>query len=266
MTAALATRVCASTGLTLVRSTRQCVLRVAREKRGPLHPRQQDRLRPASNHDAWKRWGRWDVPGHRTIYAADTRAGAYHEVLATYSQRRAEENREDLSEYVDGVEGDGWDEVTQEWRERSFMEPFTVSQGWRDERRIYELTLPANGYFVDMSAPETLATVATAMESSLTVLGVDVVDLSLATSLRRDVTTAIAEWVHGLVLDDGGLAHGIRYASRHGHGNCWAVWLREVDSGEPLAKEPTKRISTSDIKLDDQDLQRVFGLLGLRGF
>lgn len=266
MTATLGTRVCTGTGLSLVPASARRAFRVARNSRGPLDPRPQEATRPASNPDAWKRWNRWDVPGHRTIYAADSAACSYHEILATFERQGSAGVAEDLSRFVDGVYDDGWDEVTEEWQSRGHMAPFFLPQSWRDDRRMYQLDLPADGWFIDFTAPESFASVGRRIGHELGLLGLSTVDLSTVTSMRRDVTCAIAEWTHGLVLDDGSFPHGIRYASRHGQGACWAVWLRELDDGLTLSAEKTKEAGSADIDLADPDLQRVCSLLGIRPF
>ncbi|MDQ0093596.1 hypothetical protein [Paeniglutamicibacter psychrophenolicus] len=45
------------------------------------------------------------------------------------------------------------------------------------------------------------------------------------------MTTRIAQWLRGVVLDNGTELAGIRFRSRVGNGICWAYWMRRTDLG-----------------------------------
>lgn len=55
------------------------------------------------------------------------------------------------------------------------------------------------------------------------------------------MSVLVAEAVHGSVLEDGSLPHGISYRSKHGANHkCWAIWLRRIDDGHDIGVEVTK--------------------------
>ncbi|MCU1634657.1 MAG: hypothetical protein JWM61_3309 [Micrococcaceae bacterium] len=250
-------QVCASSGLELRAAVGAQGWRISQAKYGPLNPGRRDSNRPGANPDGWKSWQRWDVPGHRTIYVAEQKVTAFAEVLSCFKLKLGDIGPADLSQYVDDLEGDGWDEVTAEWQQRNFMAPGQLPASWRQDRLMYLITLPYSGWFIAATTAESMAATAKAIGSRLALLGVSEMDLSLLTSGRRDVTCEIAEWIHGYVLGDGSYAHGIEFPSRHDGSACWAVWLRGLDDGQDLASEPTQSDDGTSIDLHDAALQTV---------
>lgn len=263
-----ATTVCARTGLHLVRSAGQTVWRVALETHGPLNPLRRPRTRPAGNFDEWKTWHRWDVPGHRTVYAATSTETAYSESLSWFRRRLSEETGPfDLSKYIDGVDTpeEAWAQVEAEWQNDNHIIPGLLPQAWRDDRRIYRLALPEDdGYFVNICHPESMAAIGQAMAAELSLLGVDHLDLSVLTGRNRELTCSVAEWIHGQILDDGRGPHGLMFPSRHGTGYAYGIWLRQVDEGKPMSTEPTAVLQSREIQREDPDLCRVLKRFGLR--
>jgi hypothetical protein len=267
VTARRATRVCRKTGLQLVRPPSQTVWRLARGKYGPLNPQHRPSRRPSANPDEWKLWHRWDVPGHRTVYAGDSRQTAYSEVLAWFRRKLSEDAQYfDLAPYLDPEypDEDFWETIEREFDERGHWHPGYLPRGWRDDRTCYELALPMDGFFVDVAHAESMEAAARGIRSELQVLDVEEVDLPLLTGDRREVTCAVAAWVHGLVLDDGSLPQGIRYPSRLGAGENWAVWLRRIDDGHPVDSEPTKMVGSAPVELHDPDFLAVLKRYGLK--
>jgi hypothetical protein len=143
---------------------------------------------------------------------------------------------------------------------------YTLPASWRDERMMYKLTVPSSGWYVDITTLQSSTTLEKVLGSQLLLLGVGEIDLSLLSGGRREVTCEISEWVHAKRLDDGSLAHGIVYPSRHGGERCWATWLRRIDDGLDPGTEATKTDSGSEIRRDDQDFAFVLRRFGLKSF
>jgi hypothetical protein len=192
-----------------------------------------------------RHWGRYDVAGHSTIYVASTPEGAYAESLA--SQRIPNTLKTvRLSDVFDDAESSDSpdtliDAIHKEWQHLfGGMTPGKIVFGWRDARLEYPMTLPQDGWVVDIEASSSLAVINANIRSKLGDLGVDHLTAGDLRGEDRPVTTAIAGWVHAQVLDDGSLPHGIVYGSKHGTDyKCWAIWLRLVDDGKDATSEPT---------------------------
>lgn len=261
-------RICMASGLQLYAAHGETTFRVAQPKYGPMNPQPRPAERPGANVDAWRSWQRWDVPGHRTIYAATSKQLAYAEVLGPF-KRRLQDNLPsglDLSKYLDDVPNAarGWEIVSAEWGNQ--LQPYCLPASWRNERMMYKLTVPSSGWFVDITTMQSIATLEKKLSPQLLVLAVSELDLSLLSGNRREVTCEIAEWVHAQTLDDGSFAHGVVYPSRRGGERCWATWLRRIDDGlEPLS-EPTKADAGTAIRRNDPDLTVVLERFGLKCF
>jgi RES domain-containing protein len=261
-------RICAASGLELTKAQGQKAWRVAQTKYGPLDPQARPQVRPGTNVDAWKSWQRWDVPGHRTVYAADSKKVAYAEVLGWFKRQLADQPGTglDLSKYLDDIPdaASGWNEVSREWG--NHLPPYTLPASWRNERLMYRVTVPTDGWFTNVSTLQSMSAIEKAIGPQLALLAVSQMDLSLLTSDRREVTCEISEWVHGLKLDDGNLPHGIAYPSRHGGERCWAIWLRRIDDGLDPASELTTADHGAEIRRDDPDFKYILGRFGLKCF
>ena len=63
------------------------------------------------------------------------------------------------------------------------------------------------------------------------------------------MTTLIAHWLRGLILDDGAYPAGVRFTSKYGAGAgsgiCWAYWLRHRDAG--LDHDPVDVLDSGEI-------------------
>lgn len=260
--------VCSQSSLQLFPARGDQTFRVAQTKYGPLNPQPRPADRPGANVDAWRSWQRWDVPGHRTIYAATTRRLAYAEVLGPF-KRRLEDNEDtglDLSRYLDDIPdaASGWSAIAEEWGNQ--LPPYTLPASWRHGRMMYQVTAPNQGWFIDITTMQSITAVEKGLGPQLVLLGVKEVDLSLLSSDRREVTCEISEWVHALTLDDGSLPHGFVYPSRHGGERCWATWLRKLDDGFEVVSEPTVPDSGTQISRHDSDLAYVLQRFGLKCF
>jgi hypothetical protein len=210
-------------------------------------------LRPGDFADVGE-WGRWDAAAHRTIYTARPKRYAFQEVLAYLAPAPTldETHMDEVFDDVDEQAGSVLAAIARDWAGK--MPPRHVARQWRDERTMYELQLPAVGWFIDIGHGDSLA----ALNSS----DGPVADLLAPTRLLtqqdlvgtdRALTCEIATRLHGMVLDDGWLAHGIYFQSKWGaDGECWAVWLRATDDGTPAA-EPTLELGSAPIRSPGQD-------------
>lgn len=261
-------RICAASGLQLTAAQSQNAWRVAQTQYGPINPQPRPQDRPGANVDAWKSWQRWDVPGRRTIYAADTKQVAYAEVLGWFKRRLEDQPGSglDLSKYLDDIPdaASGWTAVKDEWGNQ--LPPYTLPASWRHDRLMYRVTVPTSGWFANITTFQSMTAVEKAMGPQLALLDVPQIDLSLLSSARRDVTCEISEWVHGLTLDDGNLPHGIAYPSRHGGDRCWAIWLRRIDDGLDPTSELTIANRGTAINRYDPDFKNVLDRFGLTCF
>ncbi|GGF19648.1 hypothetical protein [Subtercola lobariae] len=92
------------------------------------------------------------------------------------------------------------------------------------------------------------------MAQTLEALQVENLDVSLVRGANRLLTRAMSQWAYAASNDDGVLCYsGIRYGSRLGDYECWAVF-----AGTQLDE-----LSAQSIEKSNEDLQstaRVFGL------
>ena len=218
-------------------------------------------------------WGRWDVNRHRTIYGASTKAAAYAESTAVFrsgglKMAADEEPDPDLRELFDedSDHGSTLAAIAKDWQVRGYMAPDQRAAAWRHGRCLYKLELPRDGWFVEITAANSIAVLAESRAEWLTTTFAE--PLLTASHLLgddRNLTTAAAGWVWSQVLDDGSLPHGIRYSSKFGTDwCCTAVWLRALDDTKDLAHELTRCVGSSSIEANDPDLRRVARLYRMR--
>jgi RES domain-containing protein len=254
--------ICPKTGLGLVPARGSQGWRIQKSSYGALNP-----LERPQNGDP-SEWGRWDVAGHRTVYCASPQAAAYAESLGWFQQRLGAASHT-LGELFPDSDPDDETAVEsaaeKEFQERNHMRPGILPAGWRLERMMYAIQLPATGWMIDVGASATLTVIKTALAHDLAALGVENLTLAEEHNPDRAVTTRISKWLRGRVLFDGSLSHGIQYQSKYGNDwTCWAIWLRKVDDGAPLSSEPTRQIGQIEILNNDPDLEQAATILGLR--
>lgn len=145
-----------------------------------------------------------------------------------------------------------------------------IPAGWRLQRLLYRLQLPPSGWFVNIEASRSVATIWENIGSDLMALGLnEPLTVGHLRGENRKITTKVAEWIWHQRLSDGSLPHGIRYGSKHGNDlSCWAVWLRIVDAGGELCDEPTKADDGVEIKSPEHNrpLADVADMFGLKVF
>ena len=242
-------RTCARTGLRVGAAAGQQGLRIAKPSYGPLNPP----LR-AADYTGVGGWSRWDVAGHRTIYAAVPEQFAYQEVLqyitpadTLQATRMADvfDDREDSDQSV-------LEAIAEEFGDMFRWEPTAVAQQWRAERCLYEVTLPTDGWFIEIMHGDSVQALNAALGPLTGMTGMvdptERITLAHLCGADRALTCRIATALHGLVLDDGSQPHGISFNSKLGiEGQCWAVWLRALDDGKEVSSEPTRASGPHDI-------------------
>lgn len=216
-------RRCSNTGLWILDDF-ETGRRVATTNRGPLDP--PERL----NGDDPAGWSRYDTTGS-TVYISDTDEIAFAEVLAGYAlklgskhpmQKDADFMGMPLEEFVKGVDDDWGNQVKMG----------CLPRHWRDRRNVYQLTLSAPGWWVDVEHPDSIAAISAGIGENLNAaFGIEQLTLGILHGENRGATTMIATWIREQVLTGGRLPLGVRFASKHGGGSCWAYWLRRRDDG-----------------------------------
>jgi len=252
-------RVCTKTGLSLVRPPSHTIHRIGLTQYDAVNPEVRDRSADR------EKWSRWDTPGGRTLYAADTAMGAYAEVLPYIRENLPKTMLSTLFPDDDPTDGD--DRTTLADQVRAEMPAPTlrdkITQGWRDIRTHYELKITSGGWFVDVLTGTSIQTL-----NHVFVPAGETVGRMTATDLtgeQRQLTTSVAEWVRNQVLDDGSLPVGIKYQSKHGYDiPAYAIWLRALDDGKSLRSERIRMVTASAVKKDDPDLREVAGWYDLK--
>lgn len=142
-----------------------------------------------------------------------------------------------------------------------FMVCGGVPADWRARRVKVCLTLEDPLPFLDVEHPATHEYLTTQIASQLAALGVPLLDVAAVRGPDRLVTRTIATWAFraGLHDDSGGNRFhyaGIRYLSRFGPYECWAVF-----QGTPV-----RELSRDTISLSDTDLRAAADKFELRLF
>lgn len=242
--------ICSVTGIALLPSEGQRVYRLAKPSFGPLNPRQ----RPLSSADGRGDWNRYDIPGERTIYAATRQEAAYGELLGAL--KRPQQSLP-ASELFDDVDDDAAidDLIAQDWKDAGKrLAPYVVDIYWLYEMRLYTVSLPAAGWLIDAEHSRTVAYLHNHIPLNLVERNVAAVTVADLRSEDRYLTTNLAEQLARARLEDGAMAAGVRYGSKHGSDwECWAVWLRDgivhtmsADDGE-LVGEPEFNPALKDV-------------------
>ncbi|GAA1811319.1 RES family NAD+ phosphorylase [Nesterenkonia flava] len=178
---------------------------------------------------------RFDVPGGGVLYAATRPQGAYAETLARFRPSAAMRKlRHEADEHL--------------------MEAGAVPADWRTRRRLVNFTLHAPLPFIDVDHPATHTALMRALSTELTALGHDELDIAALRGKDRLLTRAIAKWAFTQTDDDGNPCYaGIRYQSRLGDYECWAVF----DGAEIINSNP-QVLSKTDREL--LEIARIFDL------
>jgi hypothetical protein len=255
-------RTCSKTGFALISAANREVYRLAKPAYGPLNPLQ----RGPSSSEPRDTWNRYDVAGQQTVYAASTEEGAYGELLAALKPKLPAP----ASRYFDDVDSDDELEllIREEWRNSGYRAPREVDLAWLSEHRLYRLTFPAEGWFIDIEASSSVSAIAAYPPPTLVDNGIAEVTVAELRGSERWLTTAISTRIWPLTLDDRSLAHGIMYGSRYGSDwDCWAIWLRRTNRGRTAKALVTTadtgtEVSPPEINPPLAAILKTYGLTG----
>lgn len=217
-------RTCTSTGLRLLPCQADPGHRIAKSTYPPLSaPLRRDAGPHRSERSSW---GRYDAVDTQTLYTAQLATGAFAEVLATFkvplgTGSALEQDARALGLTLEEFLAD----VASDWEERSFMQTGTLPRSWRDDRTALVITHPHSGWLVDVEHPDTLSALEPSLRTHLVVSGYESFTTAALRGEDRALTTAIADIIHDVRLDDGTQALGIHFGSKHGESWCRALWL-----------------------------------------
>ncbi|QJU56271.1 RES domain-containing protein (plasmid) [Herbiconiux sp. KACC 21604] len=168
---------------------------------------------------------RFDVPGAGVLYGATAAAGAYAETLAGF-RRKASAQRT----------------LTNLGLEPGRIAPGEVPAGWIATRRLRTFHVVGSLPFVDVEAPATHTFLTEHAPELLLQHDLENLDVAHVRGPNRLLTRTIAGWVYSRTDEHGGALYaGIRYVSRLGDFECWAVF-----DGARVELEATREIVPDD--------------------
>ena len=250
-----ARRICSLTGLQLISDPGIVGYHVGKNEYPPLSGAPRDGADTSRN-----AWGRYDVPG-QTFYVAETRNAAYAEVLSGF--KRANGAADSLAQDADfaGMTlADYVEEIAREWSERNFMGLGAIPADWRYDRGLIPVMLPDPGWLVDVEDPDSIASIERAMGPALASLGISHLTTGNLRGEDRAVTTRIAEYLQGLMLDTGATPLGVHFGSKHGASWCKAIWLDHPDAVH------VRTLPAKSILVTDEDLKVAADRFRIRVF
>lgn len=217
--------VCERTGLALVPAGEQQTFRLAKPSYGVLNPP----TRGLSSSEDRAGWNRFDLPGEQTIYCASSAEGAYGELLGAL--KISGTYRGDA--YLDGVgDADLYALIAEDWAEMGKRRPGVIDIGWLFAHRMYTVTMPTSGRFVEIEHARTLTYLSGHIPLPLWERSITEITVSEIRSSDRHITTELAGTLAAAVLSELSPAMGVHFHSKHGtEWTCWAVWLREEVAG-----------------------------------
>lgn len=132
-----------------------------------------------------------------------------------------------------------------------------VPADWRARRVRATLRVEDPLPFLNVEEPATHELLTTEIASQLSQFEVDVLDVSHVRGRDRRVTRAIASWAyHAVDDDDQPIFSGIRYVSRLGDWECWAIF-----DGSQIVE-----VEQAVIQATDADLKKIAEMFRLRIF
>jgi hypothetical protein len=147
--------------------------------------------------------------------------------------------------------------IPDDWRGPGFMAPGTVAADWRHRRLAVRATLSVRLPFLDIESPGTRAYLTKELAQELVALQVDDLDVAAVRGRDRRVTRAMARWAFEARRDDEMATYaGLRYVSRLGDWECWAVF----------DDVPLTEVGRMAITRDTPGLQEAARALGLQVF
>ncbi|WP_425839907.1 hypothetical protein [Microbacterium sp. PA5] len=249
-----AARTCSATGLRLIDSGAVVGFHVGKREYPALSAAPREESEPRDQ------WNRYDVPG-ATFYIAETTECAYAEVLSPFKRANGAADTLAKDAAFHGVTvAEFVEDIAREWSELDFMGLGAIPAGWRFDRGMIRIHMPAAGSLVDIEHPDSISAIEGMMGAELASLGVAHLTTGVLRGEKRTVTTAIAAAVKALTLEDGNQPLGIHFGSKHGAAWCRAIWLDHPLAGDLIALSPEQILVTDDDlrKAADRFRIRVF--------
>lgn len=181
---------------------------------------------------------RFDVADLGVCYFATRLEGCFAETLARFRPTAAM-----LSLLSDDPE----------WTGDRFMAPGNVPADWRYRRVAVRVVSHRPYAFVDVEDPQTHEFLTRELASQLAAIGVERLDVPTVRGKDRRVTRLLAQWASQPDPEIPERYAGIRYISRLGDWECWAVF-----EGVPLTEVERQPIFTSTSQL--VNIANLFGL------
>jgi len=160
------------------------------------------------------------------------------------------------------------DAVADDWTTMFHMSPGHVPAEWREVRRLGEVVLRNDHYYVDLGEAENLGVLRRFVRDwSPARYRSNRIDLSDLVGGERQVTCAAAAWLATRELANGAHPCGLRYLSKHGANlACWALWVPVEDGGcvEQAVGRYAWRGMTLPVDANDPQLIWAANQLGLK--
>lgn len=249
-------KICTATGLGLTEAQRGTAWRITKDAyvqtSGITGVLVNDRvgLPPSGTPD---RHGRYDTQG-RTVYFADTAKTALAEVLQHLRVKVVSLAKDAAAVGMDTTQ-DYRQALTEDLHNRGLPGPGEVSVDWQLAISLYEVQLPATGWWVVIDCPATLNALSNTMGGSVPQL-----TLEHVIGDNRALITQPAQVVHESVLEDGSLPLGIVFPSKTAYGRCWAWWNRRADDNfNPGSNEAVELANDTDYGLAASVFTRDIG-------
>jgi hypothetical protein len=149
---------------------------------------------------------RFDVPGGEVLYTATDPRGAFAETISRF--------RPTASMLALPPEED-----------EHLMAVGSIPADWRNRRLLVRLELVEPLPFLDVERTETHTFLTAQLAPTLEALDIPNLDIATVRGPNRFVTRAIAEWAYAAKDDDDNFLYsGLRYESRLGPHECWALF------------------------------------------
>lgn len=180
---------------------------------------------------------RFDIAGGGVLYGATAPEGGFAETLAAFRPSAS---------MVLALHGSS--------AEPGRVGPGQVPQGWFATRRMRTFNVVGSLPFVDLESPATHLYLTQNAAPLLRAHSLENLDVASVRGPSRLLTRAISSWLYSRTDEHGRpLYAGIRYVSRLGDFECWAVF-----DGTAVELQSSSEISPSDATV--QSVLRLFGI------
>ncbi|MDD9206143.1 hypothetical protein PU560_06635 [Georgenia sp. 10Sc9-8] len=139
-----------------------------------------------------------------------------------------------------------------------------IARSWRATRLLHTLTLPADGWWVKLDDRHTIGHIEDGLSPLLRARGIESLTISHLTAEDRVLTVTVADRLYRHTARNGSRPHGIVFPSKHGGGEAYACWMRNVNEGGGVSDEPITADAGRQILENDPDLLDVAQRFELR--